>query len=465
MSTSRLESSGHLISRFSSRLHAVLDGLLEVPAWSMTAEEQRRALVELARAEARIAGLRLRVLAAADGADVAAESAATSTAAWVAHETRQVRASAHADLRLAKHLDGSCAATREALAGGRLDREQAEVIVRAVDRLPKSVGAADRERAEKHLVDLAGEHDAKALKLLGRRVFEVIDPVAADLEDDRRLAAEEAAAERKTYFHLRDNGDGTHTGRFKIPTLHAAMLTKMLHALAAPRRAAHDGAHDTAHEGASAGARDSAQDGAHDNAAEAASAGARNSAQDGAQDGAPPSATTRPERMGQAFCQLLERFPGSRLPKSGGVSATVVVLLDFDKLLTGLGTATLDTGQRISAGLARRLACEAGVIPAVYRTVLGGPSVVLDLGRRRRFHDEYQRIAMTIRDGGCTAEGCDRPASWCHAHHDQVSWSEGGGTSLTRGRFLCPFHQGKAHSPHYEMTRLPTGSVRFHRRT
>jgi hypothetical protein len=72
---------------------------------------------------------------------------------------------------------------------------------------------------------------------------------------------------------------------------------------------------------------------------------------------------------------------------------------------------------------------------------------------------------MMIRDGGCTTEGCDRPAAWCHAHHDEVGWAEGGGTSVEHGRLLCPFHHGKAHDPLYDMTRLPDGKVRFHRRT
>jgi hypothetical protein len=174
---------------------------------------------------------------------------------------------------------------------------------------------------------------------------------------------------------------------------------------------------------------------------------------------------SRPELMGVALCRLLERLPADRLPRAGGLSATVVILLDYNKLLTGLGAAQLDTGEAISAGLARRLACEAGVVPAVYRRILGGPSVVLDIGRKARFHTEPQRIAMTLRDGGCTAEGCDRPPGWTEAHHDAVSWSDGGATSVDNGRLLCRFHHTRAHSPAYEATRLPNGKIRFHRRT
>jgi uncharacterized protein DUF222 len=216
--TTGLESRAHPIARFFSRVHQVVDGLAGVPAWSMTADQQRAALVELARAEARLVELRLRVLAAADRSDVAADTAATSTAAWVAHATRQTPAAAHTDLKLALALDGSFPATRDALAAGALDEAQAKVVVHAIGALPETVGSSDRERAEQHLIGLAGQFDAKTLKRLGRHLFEVIDPAAADpaaadLAEGRRLEAEETAAARAAYLRLCDNGDGSHTGR------------------------------------------------------------------------------------------------------------------------------------------------------------------------------------------------------------------------------------------------------------
>ncbi|HEX5561334.1 MAG TPA: HNH endonuclease signature motif containing protein, partial [Nocardioidaceae bacterium] len=121
-------------------------------------------------------------------------------------------------------------------------------------------------------------------------------------------------------------------------------------------------------------------------------------------------------------------------------------------------------GERISAGAARRLACEAGVIPAVYRRLVDGRSVVLDMGRKRRYYTEIQRIALDIEQGGCTTEGCDRPAASCDAHHD-LQWSHGGPTDLPNGRLLCPFHHHKAHTTGYRMEHLPNGKVRFHHRT
>ena len=143
------------------------------------------------------------------------DSAATSTGAWLAHATTQPRGKAHADVTLATALDQTYPATRAALATGHVDGDQARVIVAAVQRLHEDAAdalAADPsipQRAEKHLLGLAGDYDAKALKALGRHVFEVLDPDAADTALGQKLQAQEQAAARKTYLELFDHGDGT----------------------------------------------------------------------------------------------------------------------------------------------------------------------------------------------------------------------------------------------------------------
>ena len=71
---------------------------------------------------------------------------------------------------------------------------------------------------------------------------------------------------------------------------------------------------------------------------------------------------------------------------------------------------------------------------------------------------------MSLRDGGCTTVGCDRPAAMTHAHHNQP-WSHGGSTSVADGRLLCPRHHTLAHDPRYQTTTTPTGEVTFTRRT
>ncbi len=164
--------------------------------------------------------------------------------------------------------------------------------------------------------------------------------------------------------------------------------------------------------------------------------------------------------LGQAFADLVEHLPVDKLPQSGGLAATVVVTTSLQALRTGLGKATLDTGEEISASAARRMACAAGIVPMV----LGGDSVPLDLGRRARLATPAQRVALVKRDGGCTAEHCDRPPGWCETHHHNP-WAQGGETNLENLRLLCPHHHRLADDDRYAMTVLPDNQVRFHRRT
>jgi hypothetical protein len=409
---------GHVISRFTGALLDAFARVAEAPAWSMSPDEQRRTLVELNRVESMVSELRLRVLAEADRTGVGDASGASSSAAWLANATRQTRARTGADLRLAQALDDRFAATRLALREGRLNGDQARVIVSCVDDLPDDVDPTWRARAEAHLVDQAAHVDARTLRILGRRIFEVLDPEGADEHEGRKLEEEEHRARELTRLTMRDNGDGTHSGSFKIPDLHAAILRKALESLAAPRRV-------------------------------------------GKERFDPESGRKRPYPvvLGQALCDLLERLPKDRLPATAGGDATVVVTIDHDLLLRGIGAAVLDDGTRISASEARRLACEARIIPVV----LGGDSVPLDVGRERRLYDRHQRIAMAGRDTGCTAVGCDRPPSWCEAHHD-LPWSQGGPTDLAQGRLLCFHHHRLAHDDGFTKTRLPDGRVRFNRR-
>ncbi|MBB3040325.1 HNH endonuclease signature motif containing protein [Nocardioides soli] len=406
----------HRVSVATAHVHAELDAVADASVWSMDATEAGQTLIELERAEARIVELKARGAAHADTIHVGEEVGASSAANWLAHTTKTTRAAAYGAVRLGHDLEQH-PMTREALAAGEICVERARVVIRWVDRLPADLGAEIREKAEAHLLAEARHHDAKALGRLGRRLWEVIAPGEADAHEAEILQRQEAAALRACSLTMVDDGDGKTRGRFTLPTYHAAALRKMLHALAAPKHLA-------------------------------------------ATQGPGIERRPGPEALGRALCELIERYPVDRLPTTGGVNATVVVVIDEDSLMGRLEKAgVLDTGDRISPGMARRLACEAGIIPAV----LGGASVPLDLGRRSRYHSEHQRIAMFLRDRGCRAEGCDRTIG-LHAHH-QTRWTDGGHTNLHDGASLCPWHHTLIHDPTYQTTYLPTGKVQFHRRT
>ena len=99
-----------------------------------------------------------------------------------------------------------------------------------------AVDADQLQQAEQHLVDLARHYDAKALTILGRKLFEVIAPELAEAYEGKVLADQEAAAAKRTTFTMREDDAGTVHGRFRIPVLHGQWLEKMVMSIANPVR-------------------------------------------------------------------------------------------------------------------------------------------------------------------------------------------------------------------------------------
>ena len=421
----------HPVLDFAQRLVSRLDSLADAPLMSMRPEDKRAALVTLAQGRAQLDALALRLLADAERSEATVESGAGTAADWVAIETRQVRREARADLRLAEKVEKH-EVLAAAMAAGRVNLAQGRAIVASLERLPRTgqfaVSLEQRAAAEAHLVELAAEHDAKALRILGRRVFEVIAPGPG--RGVRGPGAGAGGSRSAAAYDVDDvGGRRRHLPRTVPP----------------PRPAR----------------TDADQDDPRDLLTLPPSRCCEAGAEADAHGGIDPDLPT-PVRHGIALTQLLESVQAKDLPRTGGCGATIVVSMTLDQLMAKLdaaGVCTLDTGGRISATEARRLACSAGIIPMV----LGGRGQVLDVGRKRRLHTEAMRLAMGVRDGGCTAVDCEVPPGLCHAHHD-IAWSEGGHTNVKDGRLICPHHHRRIHDPRYQTKHLPDGKVSFHRR-
>jgi hypothetical protein len=270
--------------------------------------------------------------------------------------------------------------------------------------------------------------DAKRLRQAARRMFAAIDHDLAVRHEAILLGRETRSAEAETFFALHDNGDGSYSGRFRVPELHGHLLTQVLDRLTAPRRLSRD-----QHGGL---------------VVDQTAPGTANGA-------------NIYETWGAALCELIEHLPAEGWPGRGGNGCEVIVKLDLDALLSGLGSAGLDGGVAVTAGVARRLACNAGLVPAV----LGGESVPLDLGRSRRLHSRHQRRALAILHDTCAVAGCQRPFAWCEIHHHRLSWAHGGRTDLANGLPLCGHHHRAAHDTRFDLRRRPDGEWAFHRRT
>jgi uncharacterized protein DUF222/HNH endonuclease len=149
------------------------------------------------------------------------------------------------------------------------------------------------------------------------------------------------------------------------------------------------------------------------------------------------------------------RLAGAAAPVAGGEKPHVSVTVDWRTLsgeATSLPTGALPAGAGgwlgatlgdrtpITATTARRLACDATILPAV----LGTAGEVLDLGRTARLVTPPLRRALVLRDGGCRFPTCDRPPEWTDAHHLH-SWAAGGPTSLPNLILLCRHHHVRVH--------------------
>jgi hypothetical protein len=292
-------------------------------------------------------------------------------------------------------------------------------MVHALHELPDELEPDLRMRAEKTLVEEAHHLTPKQLRIVGKHLLDVVAPEVVEAKERNRLDRQDAAAYANARLAMRANADGTTDGWFRLPNLHAQIIKTAVEAVIAPRKSDRP-------------------------------------EPDPVTGRVPDHAT----RMGQGLCHILEHLPTEAFGDHGGLAATLVVTIDHDVLKTAIGAAALVDGTEVSPGEVRRLACGAGIIPAV----LGGPSVVLDLGREARLYSRAQRTAMVLRDKECRAEGCDRPASWCEAHHLK-QWADGGKTDLADGVLLCGHHHRLAHHPGYDHERLPDGDIRYHRRT
>jgi hypothetical protein len=73
--------------------------------------------------------------------------------------------------------------------------------------------------------------------------------------------------------------------------------------------------------------------------------------------------------------------------------------------------------------------------------------------REARLFSSKQRIALAARDGGCRWRGCDRPGSFCEAHHIDERVRDSGRTDVDRGILLCRWHHMELHHGGWRITR------------
>jgi hypothetical protein len=85
----------------------------------------------------------------------------------------------------------------------------------------------------------------------------------------------------------------------------------------------------------------------------------------------------------------------------------------------------------------------------------------LDVGRERRLFTPRQRIALEERDGGCRWTGCERPPTWCEAHHIEHWARDHGRTDVADGVLLCKHYHLLLHDHHWGIQRRGPGRAEY----
>jgi len=166
------------------------------------------------------------------------------------------------------------------------------------------------------------------------------------------------------------------------------------------------------------------------------------------------------QRRADALRDLAETGSGA----NGRGVATVVVTIDNLALTTevtnlpdaGVAERRLTRpwadleGAPLPVPIARKLACDARIIPAVLDT----DGRVLDVGRAKRLVTPALRQALAIEQPNCMYPNCTVPWRRADAHHI-APWAKGGRTDLDNLVHLCGRHHDAAHSGDWTVHRDP----------
>jgi hypothetical protein len=375
------------------RLRHAVDTLLSAELSTLGSTEVTALLADLEVQRRRLEALDQQVVAEADRRGLAYDYAAATPAALLSgllpitpHEAR-ARVARARDLGPRRGLTGEpldpiLPATAAAVRAGQISPGHVQVITECLDAIPARVSVEASGPAEQFLVEAARVEHPGQLRKTAAMLLARIDPDGIEPRDED--------IDRSRGFGLRKHQDGTSTptGRF-TPEL-TAMWETVLDSLAAPQPG----------------------------------------------PGGEPDTRTGAQRRHDAVAETLSRILRSgTLPEAGGVPVTVLIRTTATDLASGTGVAVTSHGTPISVSRLLQISGDAALLAAVC-TDTGG---IMSYGRQRRLASQGQRLALALRDGGCSFPGCDRPAAWTEVHHI-IAWLDLGPTDIDNMCLLCRYH-------------------------
>lgn len=305
-----------------------------------------------------------------------------SAASWLADRFRVSWGTARGATRIARALE-QMPATRRALEAGDVSMSAARMLVDT-----REPDASAFDRSEEQLVEAARIHSIGGLRRVATYWREQV-------ERDRLASGEDALhARRRLHASLTFQGMVRVDGDLD-PESGETLLTALRAVMDADARTAHDG-----------------------------------------------PARSHAQRRADALYQICRQWLDlADRPTVAGERPHVTVTVATDAVADpSAGVGELDHVGAVHAEVARRLACDASVM----RVVMAGPSQPLDVGRRTPVVSPAIRRAVIARDRRCRFPGCDRPHTWCDAHH-VIHWADGGSTALGNLVLLCRRHHRMVH--------------------
>jgi hypothetical protein len=128
----------------------------------------------------------------------------------------------------------------------------------------------------------------------------------------------------------------------------------------------------------------------------------------------------------------------------------VSVLIDHKTITSGLhqnSICELDNGTPIPVSTARRLCCDAGILPIVLAT----NGEVLDVGQTARTATPAQRRALRVMHRSCAHPDCSVTYDNCRIHHIEF-FRNGGNTDNDNMLPLCEQHHHLVHEGGWKLT-------------
>ena len=170
-----------------------------------------------------------------------------------------------------------------------------------------------------------------------------------------------------------------------------------------------------------------------------------------------PKRTWGQKRL-DALKVVCKHFLDNQTSRDGGSHRPhISVITTLEDLTNGGGGGRYADGTLVDPVSLSTYLCDCNI----HRVLLDQPNARIDIGSATKTISADLRSVLIIRDHGCRFPSCDRPATWCDAHHVQW-WTRQGPTNQDNLVLLCRKHHQTLHKRGWHAKVEPDGTLTIH---